>query len=252
MLRFLCFTNSSVLRPVDPIRTALCRASAAAAPVPAAKKPSLSKPGRPNIVLVDAVRTPFLQSGTAFRNMISNDLQKAALLGFSFFFTFVHAFFLILLNFYCIWIKFRVPICQHNVWLNISLLSISCPTFSIVTGITSLLMRTHTKLNYSVLTDLKMFYRNSSTACFAALVDRTKVNMDEVGHIVCGTVIQECKTSNVAREAALTAGFSNKVPTKIAVVNFGDILTKVHLAHRISNVITTLPFERHYSQGLIV
>lgn len=37
------------------------------------------------------------------------------------------------------------------------------------------------------------------------------MNMEEVGHIVCGTVIQEYKTSNLAREAALTAGFSKKV-----------------------------------------
>lgn len=120
MLRCGPSTNS-VIRPVELMRTVLCRASSAAAPT----KQSLSKLGRPNIVLVDAVRTPFVQSGTLFKDMISNDLQRAALL---------------------------------------------------------------------------------------ALVDRTKVNVDEVGHIVCGTVIQECRTSNVAREAALTAGFSNKVP----------------------------------------
>ncbi|KAL4003187.1 3-ketoacyl-CoA thiolase [Acanthocheilonema viteae] len=92
---------------------------------PATSRKTFSKPDRPNIVLVDAVRTPFLQSGTVFKNMMALDLQRAALL---------------------------------------------------------------------------------------ALVDRTKVNVDEVGHIVCGTVIQECKTSNVAREAALTAGFPKKIP----------------------------------------
>ncbi|EFO20780.1 long-chain 3-ketoacyl-CoA thiolase [Loa loa] len=92
---------------------------------PITSKKMFSKPDRPNIVLVDAVRTPFLQSRTMFKDMMAMDLQRAALL---------------------------------------------------------------------------------------ALVDRTKVNMQEVGHIVCGTVIQECKTSNVAREAALTAGFSKKIP----------------------------------------
>lgn len=43
------------------------------------------------------------------------------------------------------------------------------------------------------------------------LVDKTKIPLTEVGHIVCGTVIQECKTSNIAREASLTAGFPNSV-----------------------------------------
>lgn len=65
-----------------------------------------------------------------------------------------------------------------------------------------------------ILMDLKnppVSATNDFKIFFAALVDRTKVNVDEVGHIVCGTVIQECRTSNVAREAALTAGFSNKV-----------------------------------------
>ncbi|VDM45449.1 unnamed protein product [Toxocara canis] len=92
---------------------------------PSTTKRTLAKPGRPSIVLVDAVRTPFLISSTDFKDMIANDLQRAALL---------------------------------------------------------------------------------------ALVDKTKVDLNEVGHIVCGTVVQECRTSNIAREAALTAGFPDKVP----------------------------------------
>lgn len=41
-----------------------------------------------------------------------------------------------------------------------------------------------------------------------------KVGLDRsaVDYIVMGTVIQEVKTSNVAREAALGAGFSDKTP----------------------------------------
>uniref|UniRef100_A0A8R1Y1X7 acetyl-CoA C-acyltransferase n=1 Tax=Onchocerca volvulus TaxID=6282 RepID=A0A8R1Y1X7_ONCVO len=92
---------------------------------PAISRKTFSKSDRPDIILVDAVRTPFLQSRTTFKNMMAIDLQRAALL---------------------------------------------------------------------------------------ALVDRTKICMQEIGHIVCGTVIQEHKTSNVAREAALTAGFSKKIP----------------------------------------
>jgi len=43
-------------------------------------------------------------------------------------------------------------------------------------------------------------------------VDKTGLSKDEIDYIVMGTVIQEVKTANVAREAALGAGFSNKTP----------------------------------------
>ncbi|OCT79154.1 hydroxyacyl-CoA dehydrogenase trifunctional multienzyme complex subunit beta S homeolog isoform X1 [Xenopus laevis] len=44
------------------------------------------------------------------------------------------------------------------------------------------------------------------------LLQRTNVPREVVDYIVYGTVIQEVKTSNVAREAALGAGFSDKTP----------------------------------------
>ncbi|XP_033098606.1 trifunctional enzyme subunit beta, mitochondrial-like [Anneissia japonica] len=44
------------------------------------------------------------------------------------------------------------------------------------------------------------------------LVAHTKIPKDAVDYICFGTVIQEVKTSNVAREAALGAGFSDKIP----------------------------------------
>lgn len=44
------------------------------------------------------------------------------------------------------------------------------------------------------------------------LVSKTGINKDAVDHVVIGTVIQEVKTSNLAREAALGAGFSDKIP----------------------------------------
>uniref|UniRef100_A0A8C1IS28 Trifunctional enzyme subunit beta, mitochondrial n=1 Tax=Cyprinus carpio TaxID=7962 RepID=A0A8C1IS28_CYPCA len=44
------------------------------------------------------------------------------------------------------------------------------------------------------------------------LLNRTGLPKDAVDYIVYGTVIQEVKTSNVAREAALGAGFSDKTP----------------------------------------
>lgn len=43
------------------------------------------------------------------------------------------------------------------------------------------------------------------------LIERTAVPYDDIGHIVSGTVIQESRTSNIAREAALTAGFPDRV-----------------------------------------
>ncbi|KJH53045.1 acetyl-CoA C-acetyltransferase [Dictyocaulus viviparus] len=78
----------------------------------------------PNIVLVDAVRTPFVVSGTVFKDLWAVDLQREAL---------------------------------------------------------------------------------------KALIARTQIPYKDIDHIVCGTVIQECKTSNIAREAALQAGIPDKV-----------------------------------------
>lgn len=40
-----------------------------------------SSSSRHNIVLIDAVRTPFLLSGTSFKDMMAVDLQRNALLG---------------------------------------------------------------------------------------------------------------------------------------------------------------------------
>ncbi|GAA6076556.1 trifunctional enzyme subunit beta, mitochondrial, partial [Tachysurus ichikawai] len=91
----------------------------------AKSKKTLAKPGVKNIVLVDGVRTPFLQSGTTYSDLMPHDLARGALQG---------------------------------------------------------------------------------------LLNRTSIPKDAVDYIVYGTVIQEVKTSNVAREAALGAGFSDKIP----------------------------------------
>ncbi|KAK4017969.1 hypothetical protein OUZ56_000042 [Daphnia magna] len=88
-------------------------------------KPSLARPNQKNIVLVDAVRTPFLLSGTNYAKLMPHDLARNALLG---------------------------------------------------------------------------------------LVQKTGFPKELVEYIAFGTVIQEVKTSNVAREAALGAGFSEKTP----------------------------------------
>ncbi|XP_073708892.1 trifunctional enzyme subunit beta, mitochondrial [Garra rufa] len=49
-------------------------------------------------------------------------------------------------------------------------------------------------------------------AALQGLLNRTGLPKDAVDYIVYGSVIQEVKTSNVAREAALGAGFSDKTP----------------------------------------
>jgi len=47
---------------------------------------------------------------------------------------------------------------------------------------------------------------------FSGLLRRTGIDPQIVDYIVAGTVIQEVKTSNVTREAALGAGFSDRIP----------------------------------------
>ncbi|KAF6024914.1 HADHB [Bugula neritina] len=89
-------------------------------------KTTLSSPSRKNIVLVDAVRTPFLQSGTQYKNLMPHDLQREA---------------------------------------------------------------------------------------NKALLKRTGLDPADAGYIINGIVIQEVKTSNIAREAALGAGIPDSVPS---------------------------------------
>jgi len=78
-----------------------------------------------NIVLVDGVRTPFLTSGSDYKDMMPHDLQREAIKG---------------------------------------------------------------------------------------LVKKLDLPVEEVDGVVCGTVIMEVKTSNIAREAALSAGIPEKAP----------------------------------------
>ncbi|KIH44800.1 hypothetical protein ANCDUO_25171 [Ancylostoma duodenale] len=44
-----------------------------------------------------------------------------------------------------------------------------------------------------------------------APVALTQMPYKDIDHIICGTCIQECKTSNDAREVALRAGIPDKV-----------------------------------------
>ncbi|CAD7089434.1 unnamed protein product [Hermetia illucens] len=45
-----------------------------------------------------------------------------------------------------------------------------------------------------------------------SLLRKTKIDKELIDYVIYGTVIQEVKTSNIAREAAISAGFSEKTP----------------------------------------
>jgi len=46
---------------------------------------------------------------------------------------------------------------------------------------------------------------------FKALLDKTALDRSLVDYIIAGNVIQEVRTSNIAREAAINAGFPNSI-----------------------------------------
>lgn len=63
---------------------------------------------------------------------------------------------------------------------------------------------------------------------FLSLVKRTSIPKDSVDYIISGTVIQENKTSNLAHEAAATAGLPSNVPcatTTLACISSNHAIT---------------------------
>lgn len=57
-----------------------------------------------------------------------------------------------------------------------------------------------------------MIAQDLAREALKSLVKRTNIDKSAIDHICMGTVIQECKTSNIAREAMLEAGFSDRIP----------------------------------------
>ncbi|XP_070368545.1 trifunctional enzyme subunit beta, mitochondrial isoform X7 [Equus asinus] len=133
------------------VRPLSCSSQLRATPAAQTKsKKTLAKPNIRNVVVVDGVRTPFLLSGTSYKDLMPHDVARAALLG---------------------------------------------------------------------------------------LLHRTSVPKEVVDYIVFGTVIQEVKTSNVAREAALGAGFSDKTPAHtvtMACISANQAMTTVNSYRRCS------------------
>ncbi|XP_072948217.1 trifunctional enzyme subunit beta, mitochondrial [Epargyreus clarus] len=58
----------------------------------------------------------------------------------------------------------------------------------------------------------KMMPHELARHSLVGLLQKTGISKEIIDYIVYGTVIQEVKTSNVGREAALAAGFSDKTP----------------------------------------
>jgi len=58
----------------------------------------------------------------------------------------------------------------------------------------------------------KLMPHDLARQALLSLLRKTKIDKELIDYIVYGTVIQEVKTSNIAREAALAAGFSDKTP----------------------------------------
>lgn len=68
------------------------------------------------------------------------------------------------------------------------------------------------------------------------LVKKTGVPQEEIDHIILGTVIQETKTSNIAREASLAAGFSDKIPAH--TVTLACISANVAITQAMGQIMT--------------
>lgn len=58
----------------------------------------------------------------------------------------------------------------------------------------------------------KLMPHDLARQSLVSLLRKTKIDKELIDYIVYGTVIQEVKTSNIGREAALAAGFSTKTP----------------------------------------
>lgn len=62
---------------------------------------------------------------------------------------------------------------------------------------------------------MKFFQYNSNLNILhlSGILKKTGLPKEVIDYVIYGTVIQEVKTSNIAREAALAAGYSDKTPS---------------------------------------
>lgn len=71
---------------------------------------------------------------------------------------------------------------------------------------------------------------------FLELVKRTNVQVSDVDYVLMGTVIQEVKTANIARESSLAAGFSEKIPAH--TVTLACISSNVAITSGIGQILS--------------
>ena len=84
------------------------------------------------------------------------------------------------------------------------------------------------------------------------LLERTGLDKDLVDYICMGTVIQEVKTSNVAREAALGAGFSDRIPAHtvtMACISSNVVIYLIYCGDLKTDHLNTKLFQVRYSNG---
>lgn len=73
-------------------------------------------------------------------------------------------------------------------------------------------------------------------AAIAGVMERTGVSEDHIDHIISGTVVQEPRTSNIAREASLGANLSDKIPSH--TVTLACISSNMAIANSVNMILS--------------
>jgi acetyl-CoA acyltransferase len=66
---------------------------------------------------------------------------------------------------------------------------------------------------------------------FKGLVDKTAIDRKEIDYVISGTVIQEVKTSNIAREAAVNAGLPISIGAHTVSMVSSSMLYVIYLCY---------------------
>ena len=96
--------------------------------------------------------------------------------------------------------KSRLSTCLFSTQTSTS----SLPNVVIVDGVRLPFAQTSTIYADEMAVDLQRL-------AFKGLMDKTAMERENIDYVLSGTVIQEVKTSNIAREAAINAGLPNNI-----------------------------------------
>jgi len=76
---------------------------------------------------------------------------------------------------------------------------------------------------------------------YQGLITKTALDKSDVDYVLAGTVIQEVKTSNIAREAAINAGFPASIGAHtVAMVRYEYICFVLYTAYDLCRFVYTL------------